>query len=57
MHEVEGDTIKAICRLVKEKLEKYVALSKIIVYSGSVERTIEIGEALGCLIYHYSVDN
>ena len=57
VHKVEGDTIKAICRLVEEKLEKYAAPSKIIVYSGSVEQTIEIGEALGCPIYHYSVDD
>ena len=57
MHKVEGDTIKAICRLVEEKLEKYIAPSKIIVYSGSVKWTIEIEEALGCLIYHYSVDD
>ena len=39
-----SDTIKAICWLVEEKLEKYVAPSKIIVYSGSVERTIEMGK-------------
>ena len=52
-----SDTIKAICRLVEEKLEKYVAPSKIIVYKGSIEKTIEIEEALECPIYHYSVDN
>ena len=57
VHEVEGDTIEAICRLVEEKLEKYAAPSKIIVYGGSVEQTIEIGEALGCPIYHRSVDD
>ena len=51
-----GDIIEAICQLVEEKLEKYAAPSKIIVYGGSVEQTIEIGEALGCPIYHYSVD-
>ena len=57
VQEVEGDTIEVICRLVKEKLEKYAAPSKIIVYCGSVERTIKIGEALGCPIYHRSVDD
>jgi superfamily II DNA helicase RecQ len=57
VQEVEGDTIEAICQLVAEKLEKYTAPSKIIIYSGSVERTIEIGEALGCLIYHRGVDD
>lgn len=57
VQEVEGDTIEVICRLVKEKLEKYAAPSKIIVYGGSVEQTIEIGEALGCPIYHRSVDD
>jgi superfamily II DNA helicase RecQ len=42
---------------VEEKLEKYAAPSKIIVYGGSIERTIEIGEAIGCPIYHRGVDN
>ena len=42
---------------MEEKLEKYAAPSKIIIYGGSVEQTIEIGEALGCPIYHHSVDN
>ena len=57
VHEVEGDTIEAICQLVEEKLEQYTTPSKIIVYSGSVEQTIEIGEALECPIYHRSVDD
>jgi len=42
---------------VKEKLEQYAAPSKIIVYSGSVEQTIAIGEALECPIYHCSIDD
>ena len=42
---------------MEEKLEKYIALSKIIVYKGSIKWTIEIEEAIGCLIYHYSIDN
>jgi hypothetical protein len=42
---------------VEEKLEKYAAPSKIIVYRGSIKQTIEIGEALGCPIYHHGVDD
>jgi hypothetical protein len=52
-----SDTIKAICRLVEEKLRKYIAPSKIIVYRGSIKWTVEIREAIRCLIYHYSIDN
>ena len=43
--------------MVKEKLEQYTVSSKIIVYSGSVEQTIAIGEALECPIYHCSIDD
>jgi len=43
--------------LVAEKLEKYTAPSKIVIYSSSVEQTIKIGEALGCPIYHCNVDD
>jgi superfamily II DNA helicase RecQ len=52
-----GDTIEAICQLVKRKLEQYPAPGKIVVYGGSVEQTVAIGEALGCPIYHRGVDN
>ena len=47
----------AICQLVTQKLEQYPAPSKIVVYGGSVEQTIAIGEALGCPIYHRGVDD
>ena len=61
VHEVEGEkgetVVEAICQLVKKKLEQYPARSKIVVYSSSVEQTVEIGEALGCPIYHRSVDD
>jgi superfamily II DNA helicase RecQ len=58
VHEVEGDgVVEAICQLVEKKLEQYPAPSKIVVYGGSVEQTEEIGEALGCPIYHRSVDD
>jgi hypothetical protein len=43
--------------LVARKLEQYAGPSKIIVYSGSVEQTITIRNALGCSIYHRSVDD
>jgi superfamily II DNA helicase RecQ len=57
VHEVEGDTIEAICQLVEKKLEEYPTSSKIVIYGGSVEQTIEIGEALECPIYHRNVDD
>ena len=38
-------------------LDQYAAPSKIVVYGGSVEQTIEIGEALECPIYHRGVDD
>ena len=57
MQEVDEPVIEAIHRLVSEKLEQYPAPSKIVVYGSSVERTIEIGEALGCPIYHRNVDD
>jgi superfamily II DNA helicase RecQ len=61
VHEVEGEkgetVVEAICRLVEKKLEQYPAPNKIVVYSRSVEQTVEIGEALGCPIYHCNVDD
>jgi len=58
VHEVEEETIvEAISQLVAEKLEQYAAPSKIVVYGGSVDQTIEVGEALGCPIYHCNVDS
>jgi len=61
VHEVEGEkgeaVVEAICRLVKKKLEQYPGPSKIVVYSGSVEQTVAIREALGCPIYHRNVDD
>jgi len=44
--------VEAICQLVKRKLEQYLAPSKVVVYSRSVEQTVAIREALGCPIYH-----
>jgi superfamily II DNA helicase RecQ len=42
---------------VKTKLEEYIAPSKIVIYSGSIEQTIEIGEALECPVYYYNIDD
>jgi superfamily II DNA or RNA helicase len=58
VHEVEEETVvEAIGRLVTEKLAQYPPPSKIVVYGGSVDQTVETGEALGCPIYHRNVDN
>ena len=43
--------------MVVEKLEQYIVPSKIVVYSSSINQTIEVGEALGCPIYYYNVDS
>jgi superfamily II DNA helicase RecQ len=49
--------VEEVQQLVEQKLKQYPASSKIVVYRGSVAQTVEIGEALGCLIYHRSVDD
>ena len=43
--------------MVEKKLEQYLAPSKIVVYSRSVEQTVAIGEALECPIYYRNVDD
>jgi superfamily II DNA helicase RecQ len=58
VHEVESQAVvEAIGQIVEEKLEQYPAPSKIVVYGGSVDQTIKVGEALGCLIYHRNIDS
>ena len=57
VHKVEGDTIKAICQLVKEKLEKYTAPSKIIVYSSSIKTIKELSSTLNCYIYYINIES
>lgn len=57
VYEADRDTIQAICKLVKKKLEQYLVLGKIVVYGGSVEQTIEIGKALRCPIYYHGIDD
>jgi hypothetical protein len=54
---VEGEIVEAVCELVKQKLEQYLAPSKIVVYKGSVAQTVEIGKALECPIYYCNVDD
>ena len=49
------DETDAICRLVEEKLEQYVVLAKIIVYSRTIERTKELSQVLGCHEYYREV--
>jgi hypothetical protein len=54
----KGETvIAAICQLVKKKLEQYLVPNKIVVYSSSIEQTVEIRKALKCLIYYCNVNN
>jgi superfamily II DNA helicase RecQ len=49
-----GD-IAAVCRLVEEKLEEYVAPAKIIIYSSSIVTTQEVSNALDCHAYYRDV--
>ena len=57
MQEVGEEILEAVCELVNQKLEQYLALSKIIIYRGSVAQTEEIGEALKYPIYYCNVDD
>lgn len=43
--------------LVKRKLIEYPAPSKIVIYSSSVVGADKLGEALGCEVYHRTVDS
>jgi superfamily II DNA helicase RecQ len=54
-HDPNVDETEAVCRLVQEKLERYSAPAKIIVYGGSIERTKELSRALGCHEYYREV--
>src|SRR6187402_3553284 len=47
---------RAVLALVAEKLEQFPAPGKIIVYSSSVDGADGLGEALGCEVYHRTVD-
>src|SRR5450432_3673130 len=61
VQEVEGEegetVVEVICQLVKRKLEQYLAPSKIVVYSGSIEQTVAIREVLEYPIYHRNIDD
>ena len=46
---------EAVCWLVVEKLEQYLSLAKIIVYSSSIKTIKELGEALNCYIYYANI--
>lgn len=49
-----GD-IRAVCRLVEQKLEEYPAPAKIIIYSSSIVTTQEVSSALDCHAYYRDV--
>jgi superfamily II DNA helicase RecQ len=58
IQEVEEETVvETVHRLVEQKLKQYPVSNKIVVYRDSVAQTVEIGEALGCPIYHRSIDD
>lgn len=43
--------------MVEEKLGQYAAPGKIIIYSSRVEEAEELGEVLGCEVYHRTIDS
>jgi superfamily II DNA helicase RecQ len=51
-----GDIIM-VCRLVHNKLEEYLVLAKIIVYSNSIATTQEVSRALDYHTYYRDVGN
>ncbi|KFZ01489.1 hypothetical protein V500_00755 [Pseudogymnoascus sp. VKM F-4518 (FW-2643)] len=56
VHEyAESDDTDAIYQLVGQKLEQYTAPAKIIVYGGTIKRTQELSQALGCHQYYREV--
>jgi superfamily II DNA helicase RecQ len=58
VYKVEEEiVVGAICQLVAEKLEQYPVPSKIVVYSSSIDQTVEVGEVLGYPIYYCNIDN
>ena len=58
-HDHDVEQTAAVCQLVAEKLQQYLALAKIIVYSSSIETIKELGskEALDCYMYYAEVGN
>ena len=46
---------EAVCYLVAKKLEQYLALAKVIVYSSSIETIKELGGTLDCYMYYTDV--
>jgi hypothetical protein len=51
------EQIEAVCQLVAEKLEQYLSLAKIIMYSSSINTIKELGGALNCHMYYVDVGN
>jgi superfamily II DNA helicase RecQ len=51
-NEFGREDIAVVCRLVKQKLEEYIAPAKIIIYSSSIITTQEVSSALDCYAYY-----
>lgn len=53
--EHNNEQTEAVCWLVAKKLEQYLSLAKIIVYSSSIKTIKELGSELNCYIYYIDV--
>jgi hypothetical protein len=54
-HLAETEESTFVQELVARKLQQYLALAKIIIYSSSIDGIEEIGAKLGCHIYYANV--
>ena len=54
-HLAETEESTFVQELVAQKLQQYLALAKIIIYSSSINSIKEIRAKLGCYIYHTSI--
>jgi superfamily II DNA helicase RecQ len=53
----DDSAIRAVVELVEQLKIKYAAPAKIIVYSQEIKEAEKLSEALGCMLYHATVDD
>jgi urocanate hydratase len=54
-HDPDVDETDAVCRLVRDKLDQYLAPSKLIVYGGTIKRAKSLSQASDCHKYYHEV--
>ena len=50
-----NEQIEVVCQLVAKKLEQYLSLVKIIVYSSSINTIKELSSTLDCYMYYVDI--